>query len=77
VNHYFANAPSMPQPHFFNKDGRGLPDISAVGVGYQVISGKTQQTYSGTGAATVTAAAMISLLNEIRVVHNKPVLGFL
>lgn len=35
VNQYLTSSPSLPQSHFYNRDGRAIPDISALGVGNQ------------------------------------------
>lgn len=77
MNQYFKNAISIPASHFYNPDGRAIPDISALGVGYQIIVNDVQFTFEGSAAATATVGGIVSLLNEIRITHNKPVLGFL
>jgi len=77
ATHYFATVGYLPESHFFNRNGRGIPDISALGVGYQIIVDGVVKIVSGTAASTATVAAMVSLLNEARLDHQQPPLGFL
>lgn len=77
VSHYFANSRSLPRSHFYNAYGRGFPDLSAIGSGFQIIEGGMHSQVDGTAGATATVAAMISLLNEIRIDHNRAPLGFI
>jgi tripeptidyl-peptidase-1 len=77
VTHYFATQKQLPATHYYNAYGRGIPDVSAVGSGYQVILNGKNHEYSGTAASTATFGGIISLLNEIRLSHNQRPLGFL
>lgn len=67
---------------FYNANGRGLPDISAHALrlaytGPAADGSEANSTISGTSASAPIAAAIIGLLNDVRLKNNKPVLGFL
>lgn len=62
---------------YYNKSGRGIPDVSLLGDDYLIVSGGYAHTQSGTSAATPVFASMILLLNDIRLRAGKPTLGFL
>ncbi|KAJ7893410.1 tripeptidyl peptidase A [Mycena olivaceomarginata] len=51
------------QSSMYNHQGRAYPDISCIG--------------SGTSAAAPTAAGIVALLNDWRLRHGKPTMGFL
>jgi tripeptidyl-peptidase-1 len=61
----------------YNADGRGIPDISALGRNYAIIVGKDFQLVSGTSASTPVVAGMIALINDCRILKGKNPLGFL
>ena len=57
--------------------GRGTPDVSALGEGYQVIVGGRPTSVGGTSASSPAFASMISLLNEARITGGKKPMGLL
>lgn len=61
----------------YNKSGRAYPDIAAYGVNYTIIWNGTLRRVDGTSAATPTAAAVFSLLNDALLAAGKKPLGFL
>lgn len=77
IANYFKIAPQLPPAGMFNKTGRATPDVSALGEGFQVITGGQTQPVGGTSASAPTFAAVISLLNEARLNNGKPALGYL
>jgi len=78
VNGYFANLTSGEQPTSgYNPLGRGYPDVSFIGVDYQVIVQGVTETLFGTSASSPVFAAMISLLNAARLANNQSSVGFL
>ena len=77
VDHVVKVAPQLPPSALFNKTGRATPDVSALGEGFQVITGGHTQPVGGTSASAPTFAAVISLLNEARLSSGKPALGYL
>ena len=72
-----TTAPGLPPPTFFPKEGRAVPDVSALGEGYQTVVNGGVEAVGGTSAATPAFAAMVSLLNEARAKQGKPPMGFL
>ncbi len=73
---YLTHGPSLPPLSFFNSSGRGYPDVSSVaGEGWFVLDGG-ETLSDGTSFAAPQVAAIISLLNDIRISQKKPVLGF-
>ena len=77
VQKYLSTAPGLPPPTFFPKEGRAVPDVSALGEGYQTVVNGGVEAVGGTSAATPAFAAMVSLLNEARAKQGKPPMGFL
>ena len=62
----------------FNPKGRGLPDISLVGLNWDIVlKGKYYTTGYGTSASTPAWASLIAQLNDYRSTLGKPALGFL
>lgn len=66
-----------PPQDLYHRGGRATPDVSAIGEGYQTIQKGSIAIEEGTSASTPTFAAMISLLNQARLKHDCPPLGFL
>lgn len=77
VNHYFQVQSDLPSSSFYNKNGRGTPDVSALGIGFQVFVSGEVQSVGGTSASAPTFAGIVSLLNDIRLKNGKASLGFL
>jgi tripeptidyl-peptidase-1 len=77
VDKYFAVAKNIPASSYYNRQGRATPDVSALGIGYKVLQGGSWGSVGGTSASAPTFAAVISLLNNIRLQNGKPTLGFL
>ena len=46
--------------------GRGTPDVAALGEGFNVIVGGHMEPVGGTSASSPTFAGLVSLLNEAR-----------
>jgi len=74
---YLAAAPDLPPAGSFNPKGRGTPDVSALGEGYQVVVTGEVMDVGGTSASTPAFGGMVSLLNEALLQKGKPPLGFL
>jgi tripeptidyl-peptidase-1 len=51
---------------YFNISGRGFPDVSAIGVNFQIFVSGVLMNVSGTSASTPTFASILSLINDIR-----------
>ncbi len=61
----------------YNREGRGIPDISAQGYHYVVVWNGTSHLTDGTSASSPTVGAIISLVNDALISKGKPSLGFL
>ncbi|PGH11694.1 hypothetical protein AJ79_04717 [Helicocarpus griseus UAMH5409] len=61
----------------YNPAGRGFPDVAAQSGDFQVVDKGEVAHTSGTSAAAPVFAAIISILNSMRLAEGKPVLGFL
>jgi len=70
-------APKFPPSADFNAKGRGTPDVSALGEGFQVVVSGATQSVGGTSASAPTFAGLVSLLNEARLQKGQKQLGFL
>ena len=60
---------------FFNQTGRGFPDVSAIGLGFQVMVNGSLMSVGGTSASTPVFASVVSLLNDIRLSNGLPTMG--
>lgn len=74
---YLAKAPELPPTGSFPRGGRGTPDVSALGEGYQTLINGKLESVGGTSASAPAFAAMVSLLNEARLAAGKPAMGYL
>jgi hypothetical protein len=75
---YFAGLKSNQEPSDgYNPNGRAYPDISIIGVQYQVMVQGRLVSLFGTSASSPVLAAMISLVNAARQVNNMTSVGFL
>merc|ERR1719162_183281 len=74
---YLANAPGLPPAEAYPAKGRGTPDVSVLGEGYQVVVGGHPTSVGGTSASSPAFAGMMSMLNDARLQAGKPVMGFL
>ncbi|KAL5376657.1 Tripeptidyl-peptidase sed2 [Paraphaeosphaeria sporulosa] len=62
---------------YFNRYGRGFPDVAAQSVGYAVYDKGKLGHFEGTSASTPAFAAIVALLNDARLRNNLPPMGFL
>ncbi|KAH7116313.1 tripeptidyl-peptidase 1 [Dactylonectria macrodidyma] len=62
---------------FYNTTGRAQPDVSLLGDDYLTLTGGNPSIHDGTSASAPVFAAMIALINDMRLREKKPVLGFL
>eukprot|EP01105_Mastigella_eilhardi_P027539 TRINITY_DN8533_c0_g1_i1.p1 TRINITY_DN8533_c0_g1~~TRINITY_DN8533_c0_g1_i1.p1 ORF type:complete len:550 (-),score=158.16 TRINITY_DN8533_c0_g1_i1:41-1690(-) len=75
VAKYLASG-SVPPRTYFNASGRGFPDLSTIATNFGVVMDGKAQTVGGTSAATPTFAAMLSLINQLRLNAGQPTLGW-
>ncbi|KAF7983704.1 hypothetical protein HWV62_19635 [Athelia sp. TMB] len=64
-------------PVTFSQSGRGIPDVSAQGLNFQIVVNGSVTLVSGTSASSPTFAAIVALLNDYRISEGKAPLGFL
>ncbi|KAI1865824.1 uncharacterized protein JN550_008082 [Neoarthrinium moseri] len=61
----------------YNTSGRGFPDVSAQGSGYQVVTQGQVTSVAGTSASAPAFAALVGLVNNALVASGRAPLGFL
>lgn len=62
---------------FFNRTGRGIPDVAAQGQSFVVIDSGRTALLSGTSASSPAFAGVVALLSAARKAQGQPALGFL
>jgi len=72
-----ATLPKFPPKGSFPPRGRGTPDVSALGEGYQIYVDGDIKAVDGTSASAPAFAGLISLINEARFQAGKTQMGFL
>jgi len=78
VEAYLASSIQFPPSCAFNASGRATPDVSALGdIHFEVVVDGSVTPVGGTSASSPTFAAVITLLNDIRLNAGKPTLGYL
>eukprot|EP00331_Platyophrya_macrostoma_P019744 CAMPEP_0176466656 /NCGR_PEP_ID=MMETSP0127-20121128/38022_1 /TAXON_ID=938130 /ORGANISM="Platyophrya macrostoma, Strain WH" /LENGTH=527 /DNA_ID=CAMNT_0017859865 /DNA_START=40 /DNA_END=1620 /DNA_ORIENTATION=- len=78
VKKYFEVASaSLPPQSFYAANGRGYPDVSALGANFDVVVAGQWQLVSGTSAASPTFAGVVSLIVAERLAKGQSALGFL
>lgn len=75
VTSYLSNN-NLPSTKYYNANGRGIPDVSAVATNFEIVIQGIWGPISGTSAATPLFAGVVSLLNDARYQINKSRLGF-
>jgi len=79
ISHYFSTQRTLPAASYYNRAGRGYPDIVANFGSYAqycIFSGGYRYAIGGTSASAPVVAAMFANLNSIQLNANKPALGF-
>lgn len=78
VDNYLTSKNSFPlEDSYFNKKGRGYPDISVYSNNYLVVMNRKWDLVHGTSASTPVVAAMVAHWNDLRLTHGFPPLGFI
>jgi tripeptidyl-peptidase-1 len=75
VSAYLQQSGLPPKSRGYNVSGRAYPDISAQATNFCVTPGGCG--VAGTSCASPTAAALFSLLNDVRLQNGQSTLGFL
>eukprot|EP00010_Vexillifera_abyssalis_P005106 CAMPEP_0201553018 /NCGR_PEP_ID=MMETSP0173_2-20130828/19394_1 /ASSEMBLY_ACC=CAM_ASM_000268 /TAXON_ID=218659 /ORGANISM="Vexillifera sp., Strain DIVA3 564/2" /LENGTH=426 /DNA_ID=CAMNT_0047963619 /DNA_START=249 /DNA_END=1526 /DNA_ORIENTATION=+ len=73
----FLSQPELPPSSYYNQTGLGFPDLSTIGKNFQVFYKGIPIPVAGTSASTPTFAAMVSMMNTLRLNANQPTLGFI
>ncbi|KAI7775212.1 hypothetical protein LA080_007163 [Diaporthe eres] len=76
VEGVLANSSKIPAG-FYNASGRGVPDVALLGDRYPVITNGGTSLQKGTSASAPFFAALIVLVNDIRLRQGKPAVGFI
>ncbi|KAH7067243.1 peptidase S8/S53 domain-containing protein [Paraphoma chrysanthemicola] len=76
IKAYFHKLGEANKP-YFNRHGRGFPDVAAQGFGFRVYDKGVLKSYQGTSASAPAFAGIVALLNDARLKSKKPALGFL
>jgi len=74
---YLNNVPHIPPTSSYPANGRGTPDVSALGWNFQIVENGQTISVGGTSASAPSFAGMISLINDQRQKSSKGNLGFL
>jgi len=61
---YFASGVPLPPANYFNKDGRGFPDLAAFGSQVLILSNGAIEPVGGTSCSSPIVGGIISLLND-------------
>lgn len=77
VEGYLAQFPADLYEGKFNRTGRGIPDVAALGDNLRIFFRGQPILIGGTSASSPTFAGIISLLNDARIEKKLPPLGFL
>ena len=72
---YIKTAKGLPPANVYNHSGRGVPDVAALGVNFEIVSGGQTFNVDGTSCSCPTFAGLVSLLNDVRLAAGKPTLG--
>ncbi|KAF3037579.1 Tripeptidyl-peptidase sed2 [Didymella keratinophila] len=76
IKAYFHKLGEKNKP-YYNRHGRGFPDVAAQGVGYRVYDKGVLKGYQGTSCSAPAFGGIVALLNDARLKSKKPSLGFL
>ena len=68
---------SAKRPRVFQHNGRGYPDVAAVGHNCPTVMGGQLMGVDGTSCSSPIFAALVALLNDHQKMNGKPNLGFL
>jgi tripeptidyl-peptidase-1 len=76
IKAYFHHLGQANKP-YFNRHGRGFPDVATQGFGFRVYDKGTLKGYQGTSCSAPVFGGIVALLNDARLRQKKPALGFL
>jgi tripeptidyl-peptidase-1 len=74
---YFASGVQLPPSNLYDPNGRGYPDIAAVGMDVEVVVNGAAELVGGTSCSSPISAGIFALLNNQRISSGKSPLGWL
>ncbi|KAK2015250.1 subtilisin-like protein [Colletotrichum eremochloae] len=74
---YQTHLSNLSSSGYFNTQGRGFPDVSAMALNYLVRTNNKLMTASGTSAAAPVFASMVTKINDARLKSGKGPVGFM
>jgi len=77
INKYLSHQNVLPPPSVFNQNGRGYPDFAAIGHNIIVAQNGSFIPVDGTSCSAPIFSAIVTLLNDVRLNHGHPPLGFI
>ncbi|KAM9290561.1 tripeptidyl-peptidase 1 [Gastrophryne carolinensis] len=78
VARYLNSSTKLPPENYYNRSGRGYPDVAAISDNYWVVINLFPIPWvSGTSASTPVFGGILSLINDQRLRRGLPPLGFL
>jgi tripeptidyl-peptidase-1 len=77
IKKYLNSGAPIPPESVFNISGRAYPDVAALGHNIALWMGKGINLEDGTSASTPIFASIVTLLNNIRLNHGLPPMGFM
>lgn len=76
VSNYLKTS-NLPPASFYGTTGRAIPDVSCFSEDVYIYYEGFETPVGGTSCAAPVVGAVFSLINDARLVQNKPVVGFL
>jgi len=77
IKAYFASGVQMPPTSYYNRGGKGIPDVSAWGIdGFEISSTSINNQGDGTSMATPTFTGVMAILNSNQIKLTGKPLGF-
>lgn len=76
VQSYVSNGPNVPPTSQFNTSGRAYPDVAFLGHNFPIAIANNIYHGSGTSASSPSMAAVITLINGMRLQAGKGPVGF-
>jgi len=77
ITNYFATATDLPPASYYNRSGRGYPDVASFSENVVIVFQGGQTYVGGTSCASPVFSAIISLINDQRLSAGKVPLGYL
>lgn len=73
----YLGGSGLPDQQYWNKTGRGIPDVAALSTNFQIYIQQSLGPLSGTSAATPTFGTLVACANAERSKAGKSPLGFI